>query len=307
MTERGRRRPGLEEDTLAEAVEALGVLLEAGVAPESAWGYLAEDSSHPAIGRVARAVSAGERPGDALALVSVRAGPAVRTVAAAWQVAEAAGAALSPVLRGAGASLRDRAETAREVEAALSGPRATSRLMTALPLVGLLMAAGLGIDVLGAITGSLIGWGLLVAGVGLTFAGRAWMSRLVRSATATGPVAGIGLDLMGAALAGGLSVPGARRLIGEVRERAGLDTGDDHVLDRVLRIEERAGAPVADLLASASRQERRSARVEGRARAATLAVRLLLPLGVCVLPAFLVLGVAPVILAMISSTVIGLR
>jgi tight adherence protein B len=74
----------------------------------------------------------------------------------------------------------------------------------------------------------------------------------------------------------------------------------------VLRIAERAGAPAIELLAAEARQERRTARAMGRRRAELLAVRLLLPLGVCVLPAFVLLGVVPVILAMLSSTFSGL-
>jgi len=37
-------------------------------------------------------------------------------------------------------------------------------------------------------------------------------------------------------------------------------------------------------------------------RAAALGSRLLLPLGVCVLPAFLALGVAPMLLSVLGST-----
>jgi tight adherence protein B len=44
----------------------------------------------------------------------------------------------------------------------------------------------------------------------------------------------------------------------------------------------------------------------GERKAATLAVTLMLPLGLCILPAFMVLGVAPLLIAVISSTVTGL-
>ncbi|ERK72364.1 hypothetical protein N136_01288, partial [Leifsonia aquatica ATCC 14665] len=58
-------------------------------------------------------------------------------------------------------------------------------------------------------------------------------------------------------------------------------------------------------LASAAEQHRRSARASGRRAAADLGVRLLLPLALCVLPSFLLLGVAPMVLGLISSTVEG--
>jgi tight adherence protein B len=46
--------------------------------------------------------------------------------------------------------------------------------------------------------------------------------------------------------------------------------------------------------------------VQGRLRAAHLSTRLLLPLGVCTLPAFLLLGVAPLLLSVLGSTPVPL-
>jgi tight adherence protein B len=178
--------------------------------------------------------------------------------------------------------------------------------MSTLPLVGLLMAAGLGIDVVGTLVGTPFGWALLSGGAALLLAGGAWTARLVRSAASRVPAPNAAFDMMAVALSGGLSVSMARHVVEEASQRTGLDLGDARLLDRILQLAERAGAPIVELLASSSRQERRSARITGRSAATTLSVRLLLPLGACILPAFLLLGVAPVILAMISSTFAGL-
>ena len=302
-----RRDPGADEDELAGALEALAVLLDAGVTPETAWAYLGEELEHPAVRRVASSVGAGARPVEALqAVAGLADNPAFGAIAAAWAVAEVAGAALAPALRSTAVALRDRAETAREVDAALSGPRATARLMGWLPMVGILMAGVIGVDVIGTLFQSPPGWILLTLGTVLIAAGRIWTRRLVARTATRGAVPGADLDLMAIALAGGMSVPTARSVIGEVRGRLRIPAVDNRALDRVLRVAERAGAPAVELLLASSQQERRAARMAGRRSAATLAVRLLLPLGVCVLPAFLVLGVAPVILAMISSTLAGL-
>ena len=68
---------------------------------------------------------------------------------------------------------------------------------------------------------------------------------------------------------------------------------------------ERPGVPAVVLLRSEADGRRRAARVRSRpARAAELETRLLLPLGLCVLPAFVLLGVVPIALAIVSSTVI---
>jgi tight adherence protein B len=66
-----------------------------------------------------------------------------------------------------------------------------------------------------------------------------------------------------------------------------------------------AGVPVSVLLRSESDRRRRTARSLAARRAAELETRLLLPLGLCVLPAFVLVGVAPIALAIVSSTGIG--
>ncbi|WP_077489018.1 type II secretion system F family protein [Sinomonas mesophila] len=61
------------------------------------------------------------------------------------------------------------------------------------------------------------------------------------------------------------------------------------------------GAPSAELLFARARQLRRTRHRELERRAAALGVRLVVPLGVCSLPAFLCLGVIPVLLAMLPG------
>ena len=81
--------------------------------------------------------------------------------------------------------------------------------------------------------------------------------------------------------------------------------GDGAEVDAVLELSARAGAPVAELLKAEAFRVRRAARADGAARAAALGVRLMLPLGVCVLPAFVLLGVAPLMISVISGTLGG--
>lgn len=306
-TGRGRGAPPAD-DLLSSSVEALAVLLDAGVAPRSAWQHAGAEARHPAIVRVAALIGSGAPPAEALAAAARGDGARLAAIAAAWDVAEEAGAALAPALRGAAESLRDRADAERDVATALAGPRATTRLMAWLPVVGVVMAYVIGVDVVGALIGGPLGWAAATGGAGLLLGGRAWTRRLLRDASRSGPVAGAGHDLVAIALAGGLSAPAACAIAEDAAHRAGLAvevTGDGSVA-RVLGIAERAGAPAIELLTAEARQERRTARADGRRKAELLAVRLLLPLGVCVLPAFVLLGVVPVVLAMMSSTFEGL-
>ncbi|MDN4614315.1 type II secretion system F family protein [Leifsonia sp. F6_8S_P_1B] len=302
-----RRADGLSAraaiaDVLAETAEGLAVLLDAGVGPASSWRLVLEDAHLPALRRVAARIADGSQPASALAAAQ---GPDARLLAplaAVWLVAIEAGAALAPSLHGVASALHDRADALREVEVALSNPRSTARLVGWLPAVGLAMGSALGVDVLGALTRSPLGVVVLLVGVGLTAAGRLWTRALVGRSSRDVRLPGEVPDLVAIGLGAGLSVSASRRLAVESLRRLGRPEPDDPSIDRVLHLAERAGAPAADLLRSAARRERRTARARARAEAATLGVRLMMPLAVCVLPAFLLLGVAPVVLALLSST-----
>ena len=69
-------------------------------------------------------------------------------------------------------------------------------------------------------------------------------------------------------------------------------------LHEALNLAARTGAPASALLTTEAAQLRRERKRRAEERAATLGVRLVLPLGLCFLPAFLCLGVVPVVLAL---------
>lgn len=330
-------RPGRSSDEVATTVDRLATLLEAGVAPESAWQYVGEFTHNATVSAIARTIAAGVRPVDALtrilgarservttamAMPMPRGSPSRRrrsaptspgmadesmlpwrTVGAAWFVADAAGASLAPSLRQLAATARDRAETEREIALGLAGPLATARLVGWLPLLGLALGVLMGVDVIGALLGGPIGWGLLIAGGSLALAGRFWTRALRRRALPTGEAPGCDLDLVAVALSGGVSVARAIALVREGFARYEVPAGDSSGLNDTLALAERAGAPAVDLLRSSAQQARRDARVDGMQVAAALGVRLMLPLGVCVLPSFMLIGVAPMVLSIVSSTV----
>jgi tight adherence protein B len=77
------------------------------------------------------------------------------------------------------------------------------------------------------------------------------------------------------------------------------------LVSRTVELSSRAGVPAGELLRAEAEEQRRQARADAASRAASLSVRLMLPLGVCVLPAFMLLGVAPLLISVIASTVAG--
>lgn len=131
------------------------------------------------------------------------------------------------------------------------------------------------------------------------------------------------LELLGAALDAGVSVPRALQLVGSIAQGsirdglalvvAGLEIGatwehawervDGHdglaALHRGLSFAVATGAPTASLLYAEAGQMRRAVQRKAEQRAAALGVKLVLPLGLCALPAFICLGIVPVIVAMV--------
>ncbi|TQJ38342.1 tight adherence protein B [Arthrobacter sp. SLBN-112] len=107
-------------------------------------------------------------------------------LAACFDIAEASGCPLADVLTRFAAQLEaeDDADAARQT--ALAGPKATVRLLTWLPAMGLGLGAALGVDPLATLLGTPLGLAALFGGVLLTAAGRAWSARLVSAAAGAG-------------------------------------------------------------------------------------------------------------------------
>lgn len=303
----GSSRHGPALEPVGSTVQRLAVLLSAGVAPSSAWTYLAESDAAPATVRdVSAAVAGGEAVTDALlasaSSTHVDEAPAWRGLAAAWMVATEAGAPLAPTLQSLAVALRDLAQTRRDLAVALAAPTATARLVMALPIVGLLFGLALGFDTLGALVGTPLGIACLVAGLLLMLAARGWNRRLLAAAGRAPATPGLALDLLAIAVSGGSGVEKAVATVEQARLRCGLDGDERATADAVLALSRRAGVPAAGLLRAEAEETRRAARSEAERRAAVLAVTLMMPLGLCILPAFLLLGVMPLVLAVISSS-----
>ena len=103
-------------------------------------------------------------------------------IAACFEVCEASGAPVAAVLERLAGTLEADHDAAEQRETALAGPRATVRLLSWLPLVGLGLGMLMGVDPLGALLGSPVGWSVLAAGVGCAAAGRVWSARMIRQA-----------------------------------------------------------------------------------------------------------------------------
>ena len=133
----------------------------------------------------------------------------------------------------------------------------------------------------------------------LVLLARWWTARMVRAAQPAPGTPGMHAELVAVALAGGVGIPRALRLVQHSPARL---RDDIEATQGVLELSRAAGVPAGELLRAAAAQQRHDARVQGRIRAARLSSKLLLPLGACTLPAFLLLGVAPLMLSVLGST-----
>jgi tight adherence protein B len=301
------RDPGF--DVAAVIVQRLAVLLDAGIAPASAWQHAASGAGSSVADAVVSAIvdrgAVGGELVEHLLAARAQAPPGEReawgALAAAWAVATESGAPLAPTLRRLADVLRAMAQGHREVEIALAGPIASGRIVLALPAVGLLFGMLLGFDVLRVLATTPAGWACLAVGALLVLGGIRWNRRLIRAARTLDAAPGLGLELLAIGVSGGASLDRAQAQAERALGEAGLPALVGEA-DAVLSFARSAGVPAAALLHAEAEERRRVSRADGQRRAVELGTRLLLPLGVCILPAFVALGVAPAMLSIVSST-----
>lgn len=205
-------------------------------------------------------------------------------------------------------------------EAAAGAGRAGPRVR---PFVAPLLA-GTGVDALvGGVPGLVLG-GFLAAAVWLA-AARAEPAAARRERDAVrrdlpslvllvslGLQAGAATGAAVRAAARSLPGPAAERLLPAV-DRLGLGVDPERVwsdladdpglapLGRALARAERSGAPVAAVVGRLADDLASTARAEVEQRARAVGVRAAVPLGVCLLPAFLLLGIVPLVAALVAD------
>jgi len=222
------------------------------------------------------------------------------------------GAPLAATLQSFAAGIRHAAALHRELGVAFAGPKSTARLVGMLPLVALGFGLLLGFDTAHVLAATPIGWGCLAAGFGLMLASRRWSRRLLAAAEPHELVPGIEPELVAVAMGSGVSVQRARELVsaalaayapflGEAAEGG----ADARAVDAVIALAAQAGVPTVGLLRAEAERRRADADAAGRSAVASVAVRLMVPLAVCALPAFMVLGVVPVLVALFAGS--GIR
>ena len=262
------------------------------------------------------------------------------------RMSESAGAPLATSLERAAEHAEERIDALLGRQSALAAPRATGRILSWLPLLGLGLGVLMGSDPVGVLTGSILGALTGLFGLGLAFAGRRWTAALVHRAEvesvrpSTGaanaeaetkkPAAPAGaasvdtalvLELLAAQLRAGLAPLAALGTLAEALNSRPLHTvcqrlqmgsswgsawsgsaaGTFGELRDALAPAYTGGAPSTALLLSLADAHRLSERRAAERAAGKLSVALVVPLGLCSLPAFICLGIVPIIISLLPT------
>ena len=177
----GRRRAAAEaqqrSDQVLAACDALASDLVAGQPPSLALERAAAEWEE--LAPVAAAARMGADVPGALRSLAQRPGAAhLMRVAATWQVAHETGAGLAAAMESAADAIRADLRTGRLVATELAAAHATARMLAVLPIGVLLLGVGVGGDPLGFLFRTTPGVVVLAAGLGLSFAGLAWLDRI---------------------------------------------------------------------------------------------------------------------------------
>jgi len=111
---------------------------------------------------------------------------AIAGAQAAVDVAERIGAPVADVLECCAQGLSEAEEAASQRRTALAAPKATARLLTWLPVVGLALGMALGVDPIAVFTDGGAGTACFVLAAALTWVGRRWSRTLVQHAERAG-------------------------------------------------------------------------------------------------------------------------
>lgn len=258
------------------------------------------------------------------------------------RMSESAGAPLATSLERAAEHAEERIDALLGRQSALAAPRATGRILSWLPLLGLGLGVLMGSDPVGVLTGSVLGALTGLLGLGLAFAGRRWTAALVHRAEvesmrtvnagseAEKPTSPAGaapvdtalvLELLAAQLRAGLAPLAALGTLAEALNSRPLRTvcqrlqmgsgwgsawsgsaaGTFSELRDALAPAYTGGAPSTALLLSLADAHRLSERRAAERAAGKLSVALVVPLGLCSLPAFICLGIVPILISLLPT------
>lgn len=283
--------------------------LRAGATVEAAWSQ----------SLLARGLTTGEFNEDGIPstiLTHPDFATTARALSAGCRMTRETGIALADILDTVLHSIEDATAATDARRVARAGPELTARMLTVLPVFGIGVAIAFGASLVDAFVATPIGRAVGLTGLVLWVGGYLWIRRIVATVARedinrVDPL--VVVDLVRAALNAGASIPraldavsaasGDERLAAvsralilgagaiELKGYAGRYCGS---IVEALYAAWTSGASPVPLLELAAQTIRNDRATAAKEVAEQLAIRLTVPLGLCLLPAFVCLGIFPV-------------
>lgn len=217
---------------------------------------------------------------------------------AVWQLTLAVGAAPISVLQRLAQVFDGQFEHRQQIAVAYAAPKATARLVGLLPLVAILFAQLAGLNPLGAVSHNFVGVASVILGCAMLYFGFLWSTRLLRSAQPKPEDPAAYLELIGLAMQAGLPLAAAERQVLMFQEPTAHERNS---LEKAESLSLETGAEMAGILRAAADRLRNESYFAAAKTVNHLTVQLMLPLGLTVLPAFLLLAVVPISLGLLFN------
>jgi len=221
-----------------------------------------------------------------------------------WLVATDSGGALAKGLDRLASVFAQQNRQLAELKIAFASPKATANLILVLPLLAVLFSELLGLSALAASVGTSLGAVSVGIGLILLIVARVSSLRMLEAAKPRELDPGAFLDAISIALSAGLSPKSAaamaksrfsQTLLEEVSSEQWL------IFWEAVKASEQSGIALTGLLAARADSLRYRMWNNHRAVISKLQIKLMIPLGLAALPAFVLLAVVPVGIGLFSS------
>ncbi len=204
-------------------------------------------------------------------------------------VTNKAGGPLAKTLDRFASVLGTREQSHRELELAVAGPQASARLVLSLPVLVFLGGGIAGIPIFRTLATPSLVWVSFSLGLAMFWLGSRWTNRILKKAEPSNEDPGLRLDAMGIALNAGLPISVAAEL-------AGNDNSSE-----LQNLSQANGIALSQLVSDRADSLRQDQFNSDRLRIQKASIAVLWPLGLTVLPAFVLLAIIPIGTALIQS------
>ena len=218
-------------------------------------------------------------------------------------LAKISGSGATKELEATAKSLLLREKVASKIRIAQVSPKATAKLLLILPILTLGLSQLSGVNVLGALSAKPALALSLALGLGLLGLAK-WISGiLIAKASATESFEGSLLLGLGLLVSSGMNYKKAVDLATDVYIKVFGETPSSREVSEITKVGEylgQSGSRITELLRSKADEIQMEKLQKSQIAAEKLGIRLLLPLGLAVIPAFLLIAVLPLTVSMVS-------